>query len=202
MFKLTRNLSFIALAAVLQTMAPAAHARDKKVTIAPKDDIEVVGHIPLSGGPVRKFFTTQHFSSFYLYAEHDAGKNVTLIDVTRTSSPAVLADVAYPGNAGGSSLSAVAGTAALVTSEPAVPAAASAPQTIRIMDLSDPQHPKVAREFAGVTALSKDDKRGLIFVANSDGIWILRQHLAEDPDVVKAYADYVVYGPSMFAPHR
>ena len=30
-------------------------------------------------------------------------------------------------------------------------------------------------------------------MANGDGIWILRQHLAEDPEVEKAYANYVMY---------
>jgi hypothetical protein len=61
------------------------------------------------------------------------------------------------------------------------------------MDFSDPRNPKVAREFTGVTAMSRDDRRGLIFVANADGIWILQQHLALDPEVEKAYANYVLY---------
>ena len=29
--------------------------------------------------------------------------------------------------------------------------------------------------------------------ANSDGIWILQQHLAVDPEVEKAYEHYVLY---------
>ena len=128
--------------------------------------------------------------------------SVTLIDVTNTNRPAVLADVAYAPNGGSESLSVVAGTAALVTSESGAPGTAKAPQTVRIMDFSDPQNPKIAREFTGVTAMSKDDRRGLIFVANSEGIWILRQHLAEDPDVEKAYANYVLYGSSMYPPSR
>jgi hypothetical protein len=60
----------------------------------------------------------------------------------------------------------------------------------------------VTREFSGVTATSRDDRRGLIFVANGEGIWILRQHLAEDPEVEKAYANYVIYGPSMYPPGK
>ena len=72
-------------------------------------------------------------------------------------------------------------------------ASASAVQTIRIMDFSDPLHPKVAREFTGVTALSRDDRRGLIFVANPEGVWILHQSFAEDPEVEKAYAHHVLY---------
>jgi hypothetical protein len=193
------------LLASLAGLLPAAHARDKKPKsppAAPKDEIEVVGRIPLTGGPVLRFFTTQHYSSYYLYAEHEAGGNVTLIDVTNTNHLSVLADVAYAPTRGTNSLSVVAGTAALVTTESAAPGTATAPQTVRIMDFSDPQNPKIAREFTGVTAMSKDDQRGLIFVANADGIWILRQHLAEDPEVEKAYANYVIYGSSMYPPSR
>lgn len=192
--------SLFALLAGLIVLSPVANAKDKKPKASPQDPqdaIKVVGHIPPTDGPVTRFFTTQHYSSYYLYAEHGAAKNVTLIDVTKTNQPLVLANVPYTSGNGSESLSMVAGTVALVTGEPAAPAAAPAPQTIRIMDFSIPQSPKIARVFTGVTATSTDD-RGLIFVANTDGIWILRRHLAEDPEVDKAYANYVLYGSSMY----
>jgi hypothetical protein len=87
----------------------------------------------------------------------------------------------------------VAGTAVLVSEEQGVATPVATPQTIRIMDFSDPQHPKVAREFAGVTAISRDDSRSLIFLANAEGIWILHRTFAEDPEVEKAYAHHVLY---------
>jgi hypothetical protein len=161
----------------------------------PMDEIEVVGHIPLAGGPVTHFVCTQHYSSDYLYAEHGAGKDITLIDVTKTEQPSVLANVPYASDGGAEKFVAVAGTAALVSTEQGTPAEATTPQTLRIMDFSDPQHPKVAREFTGVTAIGKDDKRGLVFVANNAGIWILQQHLAEDPKVEAEYTRYVMYNP-------
>ena len=190
------RLIFVAMLFGIIVLPCAAQSKTKKSKPTPKepqDEIAVVGHISLTDGPVRRFMTTQHYSSYYLYAERDAGKSVTLIDVTKVARPSVLADVAYPFDGGSGSLFAVAGTAALVTDEHGGPAQASIPQTIRIMDFSDPQHPKVAREFAGVTAMSRDDRRGLIFVANTEGIWILHQTLAEDPEVEKAYANYVLY---------
>jgi hypothetical protein len=183
-------------------LAPGANAKDKKPKADAKDEIEVVGHIPLTGGPVKRFLATQHYSSYYLYAEHENGGNLTLMDITKTNRAAVLADVASLPNGASSNLTAVAGTAALVSSEPVASASAQAPQTIRIMDFSDPQNPKVAREFTGVTAMSRDDQRGLIFVANADGIWILQQHFALDPEVQRAYEDYVIYGSSMYPPRR
>jgi hypothetical protein len=195
------GLSFAVLFAGLIVALPAGAKNKKAATSAPQDQIEVVGHIPLTGGPVKRFLATQHYSSYYLYAEREAGGNSTLIDVTKTTQPAVLADVAYAPTSGSGSLSVVAGTAALVASEPAASTSPAAPQTLRIMDFSNPQNPKVAREFTGVTAMSRDDGRGLIYVANTDGVWILQRHFAQDPEVQKAYEDYVIYGSSMY-PHR
>ena len=34
--------------------------------------------------------------------------------------------------------------------------------------------------------------------ANADGIWILQQHFALDPEVEKSYAYKVIYGESMY----
>ena len=175
----------------------AADAKDKKVNAQPeppKDEIEVVGHVPLVGGPITRFQSTKHYSSYYLYAEHDAGASVTLIDVTKVGHPSVLTDVSYSPGGNSDSLLVVAGTAALVNSELGIPVSAAAkPQTLKIMDFSDPLHPKVAREFTGVTAIGRNDPRGLIFVANQDGIWILQQHLADDPEMVKEFEKRVLY---------
>jgi hypothetical protein len=181
----------IALLAAFAAAIPAASAKDKHPKEAPKDEIQVVGHIPLTGGPVRRFLLTDHYSRVYLYAEGDPGKGVTLLDVTKPSQPSVIAELAS-GAGDSSSVTLVAGTAALVTSGPA--ANAQTTQTVRIMDFSDPKNPKPAREFAGVTAMNRDERHGVVFIANADGIWILQQHLAMDPAVEKAYDDYLRYG--------
>lgn len=186
------RLGSVAMAFALLAVAATAYAKDKKVKTPPKepqDEIVVVGHIALSNEAVKRFVATQHYSSYYLYAEHDPGTNVTLIDVTKPSRPSVLADVSYPSG----SLFAVTGTAALVADGTAQTAAVAPPQTIRIMDFSDPLHPKIDREFTGVTAIDRDDRRGLIFVANAEGLWILSQHLAEDPEVEKEFEHHVIY---------
>ena len=182
------------LLACFLAVAPATEAKNKKAaSSSPKDEIAVAGHIAVTGGPVRSFLATQHYGSFYLYAQRDTGGTVTLIDVTKTGQPAILGEIASaPDN--GSTLAVVAGTSALAVSEAAPQSSVRPPQTLRIMDYSDPKTPKVTREFSGVTAVSRDDARGLIFLANADGIWILRKHFSEDPEVQKSYEDYVLYG--------
>jgi len=182
-------------------LASLGAAKNKKQKGDPKDQIEVVGHVALASSAVKRFIATQHYSSYYLYAEHADG-TLTLIDVTKKNEPVVLGDVTSASSAASGSLTAVAGTAALVSSGPAPVSADQLPQTLTIMDLSDPKNPKISRQFTGVTAVSREGGRGLIFLANADGLWVLQRHFAEDPEVQRAYEDYVIYGSSMYPPHR
>jgi len=186
------RLYFLALLVALSLSAIGKDKKPKPKAKDPQDEITVVGHIPTQGSLVTRFITTDHYSSHYLYVEHAGGKNLTLIDVTRAAQPAVLAEVPVAGSES-ASLFAVAGTAAVVSAQPPAATTGAEPQTVRIMDLSDPLHPRVSREFTGVTAMSRDDGRGLIFVANGEGIWILHQTFATDPEVEKAYAHHVLY---------
>jgi hypothetical protein len=153
---------------------------------ASQDQIAVVAHLPLTGGTVTRFLTTEHYRRDYLYAEHESGKALTLIDVTKLNSPAVLADMTYPTAGGSDNLVAVTGNAALVAAS-ANNVTAMTPQTFRIMSFTDPLHPVVKQEFTGVTAMARDDKRGLIFLANADGVWILQEKYAMDPAYEKEW---------------
>lgn len=147
---------------------------------APQDEIQVAAHIPVPGDAVVRFLATQHYRRDYLYAEHQSGKTVTLIDITDLDRPSVLAEMSYPVSQSGD-LVAVAGNAALVTTANTQAEAPLVPQTFRILSFADPLHPAVQHQFDGVTATARDDKRGLIFLANPEGVWVLRQHLAMDP---------------------
>jgi hypothetical protein len=158
----------------------------------PKDQIAIEAHLALSDGPVTRFVATRYYDRSYVYAEREAGKPVTLIDVTNPGHPQVLSNTNLPSVSG--SLLAVAGTAALAGDAPAEKTAQ--PQTIRVMDFSDPDNPKVTKQFDGVTAMEKIGN--LILLANGDGVWILSQRPAEDPAAEKRYANKVIYGESMY----
>jgi hypothetical protein len=113
-----------------------------------------------------------------------------LIDVTDASHPTVLSEITMA--TGSSALLSVAGTAALtgqgsVSNQPV-------PQSVSIMDFSDPAQPKVTKTFDGITALEKVAHGSVILLANKDGIWVLRQHFAPDPKIEEKYAKEVVYG--------
>jgi hypothetical protein len=155
-----------------------------------QDQIQVASHISVSKSPVTSLMATEHYSRYYLYVEHAGDRSVTLIDVTNIAAPKVIGEFSYPKDARDGLVS-VAGTAAVVEDETGP--SAERPHTVKIMDFTDAEHPQVTREFTGVTAIGRDNQRGLVFLANSEGVWILRQKLAEDPALVEAYNNYVLY---------
>jgi hypothetical protein len=192
------------IAILLLTSASGLYAKNKHpkkpdgASPDSRDTITVVAHIPLGGGAVTSFTSTQHYDRSYVYAEHESGKSVTLIDVTNVNRPEVLGEMANPNGSTSESLVAATGNIALESDSPAGDSKAATAQTLRIMDFSDAAHPLIAQEFKGVTAVSRDTGKNLIFLANSDGIWILRQHFGEDPAVDREYNYEVIYGESMY----
>jgi len=174
--------SHFILAASLTFLSWNSYGKDKhpkKAADQPQDQIDVVAHLPLTGGAITGFLETQHYRRNYLYVERESGKTVSLIDITTTTKPTVLAEISS-GN-----LIAVVGNAALVGGQaPATPAAIT-PQTFRIMSFADPVHPVVKQQFDHVTAMAQDEKHGLIFLANDSGVWILQQRYAVDPEDAK-----------------
>lgn len=44
-----------------------------------------------------------------------------------------------------------------------------------MLDLSDPKNPKTLQTFDGVTRVLADDGRHSIYIANGEGLWILRR---------------------------
>jgi hypothetical protein len=179
-----------AAAALIFTFSLQAKSKHPKAAdTSSQDRIQVVGHIPALKSPVTGFLTTRHYSSDYVYVEYRGG--AALIDVTHPGQPSVIGNVAYSGDA--SNLFAAAGTATLVIGGQAAAQPATAPQTVRIVNFAGPGQTQVVSEFTGVTAIGRDDPRGLIFLANADGVWILRQQLAEDPEVERRYAHDALY---------
>jgi hypothetical protein len=166
----------------------AAVGRPKVKETAPKDAIDVTSHVAISGGPVTRLLTTQHYSRTYLYAEHASTHTITVIDVTDRANPTVISNVAGTG-----SLLTATGDAAIVSSDAPASAPAPSTRTISILDFTDKANPKVARQFNGVTTVGTDDARGLVFLADSDGIWVLHRNPATDPEIQERYAHDVVY---------
>ena len=178
----------IALFLILCGSYPLQAKKDKHRP-APQDEIAVAAHLAMPGAPIVRFTATKHYDRTYIYAERGPGQPITLIDVTDPAKPIVVSQL---GSADVAGLITAAGTSAISTSAPIVSPAA-APQTIRIMDFSDPAHPKITQQFENVSAVEKVSGN-VTLLANPEGIWVLTQHLAEDPAVEERYARKVIYG--------
>jgi hypothetical protein len=157
------------------------------------DRIDVIAHVPLSGGTVTQLTTGTHWSKNYLYIDHGPAGSVGILDVTNPAAPISAGELAVPKQEADGRLSTVVGTAALIAS-PSAPTPTMA-QTVTVLSFADPQHPTVGRQFSGVTSMLKDTSRGLIYLVNSDGLWVLRLEPAADIQLQKAYEHYVLYNP-------
>lgn len=85
------------------------------------------------------------------------------------------------------------GTAALMTSAEPASTQQTAAETVTILSFAEPEHPTVVRRFPRVTAMLKDTARELIYLADSNSLWVLRVEPAADPQLEKEYAQYVLY---------
>ena len=156
----------------------------------PQDRIDVLAILRIGGVPVTRLIVTRHYSRKYLYVEHGS-RILSLVDVTDARHPALISDIDIPAAEAGSVLAA-AGNAALITSDAGSPTPPS-PRTVTIFDFADRAHAQAVRQFHNVTSIASDDGRGLVFLANDEGLCILRRNPADDPEVQERYAHDVIY---------
>jgi hypothetical protein len=185
--RLTTGLFLIIATVAVPTLGLAKNK--SRADAAPQDRIDILANVPSSAGTITRVTMTRHYSRSYLYLEHASG-SLTLLDVTDAQHPSIIANLELPAGASGSILTA-AGDAALVSSD--TPAVAPQAKTMSIVTFTDPSHPRTVKQFTNVTYTTMDDQRGLIFVADNQGLWILHRNPAEDPQVQENYAHEVLY---------
>jgi hypothetical protein len=161
-------------------------------------DAKVIAHVPLSGGSTQQMFLQQVGRREYLYLQQASSQGLTLIDVSKPAKPKVVTHVPRENLtlvASGLAIaetpgSKAAGSSGADENAEGTRGGGSAPEQIRVLDVSDPAHPRTVQNFSGVTSILPDDARGLIYVANGDGIWILshqqvlRRHLCSSSDEI------------------
>jgi hypothetical protein len=166
-------------------------AKDHKT--APSKGPEIVGHIALNAAMTQQMFTRRdNKGRLYLYSLSAAGQAVSVIDITDAAHPAVISQVAYAGPTGAGNVQTLGMNTEMVEvpDQAAAPANAPPAKNITLVDVSNLAAPHVTLRFAGVTAVARDDSRSLLFIANNEGIWVVRHY--EPPDIgVRAWEDFV-----------
>jgi hypothetical protein len=162
----------------------------------PSYQTKIVGHVVLSAKPTRQMFLQQEGQRAYLYVRQASQQGYTVFDVTKPERPKLLNQVSQR------NLTILdSGLAISETPDTAVPSrsvgdagrsqgGSRTPELVRMLDISNPAHPRTVQTFEGVTSIVRDDARSLIYVANGDGIWILshrevlRRHLCSSSDEI------------------
>jgi hypothetical protein len=166
-------------------------AQDKS---AQSDRVAVIAHLPIPGTAVSQMFVQEQGSKQYLYVQQASQAGYTVVDVSRAAKPKVVKHEALQNSGSGQKLHMLGGGIALSETPasagtgsvrhelaPAKAPAASNPQSVRVLDMSDPANPKTLQTFEGVTSVLADDSRSLIYIANNEGVWILRHTQARPP---------------------
>jgi len=161
---------------------------------------KVIAHLPLSG-TVRQMYLQQEGRRRYLYVQQPSQLGFTVVDVTKPAKPKTVTHVPQENLVTVSSGLAIAEQTQASPTVGKSPAAGAAegtrgggnvPDTVRVLDVSDPAHPRTVQTFTGVTNILPDDARGLIYVANGEGIWILshqqvlRRHECSSSDAISS----------------
>jgi hypothetical protein len=163
-----------ALLAFFVAMSPGASAKHRAVKAAPQQ-ASVVAHLPLPGASVSQLALQQHGSKQYLYVEQGSRDGFAIVDVTKPDQPNVIRSEVWPNEASTGRLQMVGGRLALAEApDTATAETISRTETLKVLDLSDPANPRTILTFSGVTSTLADDARNLVYITNSDGLWILK----------------------------
>jgi hypothetical protein len=177
---------------LLMSLSLALAASKKAETPEPQDSIAVVGHVALTAGSVGHMTTAVHWQRNYLYIEQLRQGTVTIIDVTTPAAPKVIGEFAPPADDKPLHIAEVEGTAALLTTSAPAPAS-PAPDSVVIMSFADPARPRVERRFGHVTGLLRSESRGLTYLVNDEGLWILQHQPAPDRELERQYQHEITY---------
>lgn len=144
-------------------------------------DAKVIAHLSLSGGSPQRLWLQQEGRKQYLYLQQPSEQGFTIVDVTKPTKPRLVSHVPQGTlTAVGSGLAIVeqpdhptTGASRIAGNPEGTRGGGAVSRSVRILDVSDPAHPRTVQSFSGVTSILADDARGMIYVANREGIWIL-----------------------------
>ena len=168
---ITVLMSFVILVA-------QSHAKDephKKTTDVPAT---VIAHLPLPQATGNQMLLQKENGKNYLYVQQASKQGFMIVDVTKPDKPSLLQRTAQSSQATAGNLEMVSPDVAIAETPDKKPNTLTnsnhPTETVRVLDLSDPQNPKTLQEFNGVTSILPDGGHGIIYLANNEGLWILR----------------------------
>src|ERR1700688_739499 len=138
----------------------------------------VIAHLPLPQATGNQMLLQKENGKQYLYVQQAGKQGFMVVDVTKPEKPNLLKRTAESNQATSGNLEMVSPDVAIAEAPEKTPTtltSSSHPtETVRVLDLSDPHNPKTLETFNKVTSLLPDSAHSLLYVANSEGLWVLR----------------------------
>lgn len=191
-FRSLLQMGTVALLFVPAMAIPVAAARRSKKHDVPADRINVIGHLALANASITNLKSSEHWQKTFLELQDPTHGTLTVVDITDPTHPVIAKQLRLPSGAENESLSVLVGDAGLLTVTQTSPTATH-PTSVSVVNFADSARPKIVRTFNNVTAYQIDEGRGLIYLVNNDGLWILQKDPAPDTKLEESYAKYIVY---------
>jgi len=164
--------SMVFAAGVAVVSVPGMMANTKPTEVPAK----VISHLTLQEPTGGEMLLQTKGDKHYLYVQKASKQGFTVVDVTKPAAPALVGRSAPSSNndATAGRLEIVGPDVGLAevpdkTSKGVLHSSENPTETVKVLDLTDPAHPKVIQTFTGVTSILQDPGRGLIYLANNDG---------------------------------
>jgi hypothetical protein len=170
----------LALVAFFAAVAPGADAKHRPATPA-EQPATIVAHVPLAGSATNQMDLQENGGKQFLYIGANSNQGVTVVDVTNPGQPNIVKRLAWPNQASNGRLQLVSGGLALAEGSDGGSIAADpvpSTRTLKVLDLSDPANPRAILSFSGVTSTLNDEAHNLVYITNSEGLWIVRNNQA------------------------
>jgi hypothetical protein len=169
-------------------LAAPVYAGGQYSTEGAEEHVKVVAHIELPEMHVNGMFVQHRDKKDFLYLHRPTKQAFAVVDVTKPEKPALVerATLSEPPHAHvevnpTEPLLAIsvtpednpAGRTASATSGGAPSSLVLPTETVKLLNLTDPKHPKTLKTFTGVTSYLPDDSRRLIYIVNQEGLWVV-----------------------------
>ncbi len=166
--------SIFCAAAVIAVSGSGVIANTKPTEVPAK----VIAHLPLPEAAGSEMLLQSKGDKQYLYVQKATKQGFTVIDVSKPAMPNLVKTSSSSNDATAGKLVMAGSDVALAeipdkNAKGVIRSTDYPTETVKVLDLSDPAHPKVLQTFTGVTSILQDPGRGLIYLANNDGLWIL-----------------------------
>ena len=178
-----RNRIAKSVAAVLLLAAGLLTPIRPSPATAPKPRAQIVSHLPSRGSPVVEMFTQREHGRTYLYLQRSADDGFTAVDITNLKAPRFVERQPVPRRAATPPAERLGEYTAIETAQKAElrPTAALVVtlKTIRLIDVTDPDHPSRVRYLKVLPPRLGDPENHRIFIASADTLYILRESPVE-----------------------